>query len=106
MKKYAILTFVARGMSYGNAPDEVSGARLNEGKFNSSHIRPDKTAHDLIRNDDGTIRQFVSQVDALNYCVQLGWNLEQTIFDSHEGYNSRDPLSNFIFILSREVTVS
>jgi len=102
MKKYAILTFMSSGMSYGTAPDEASPARLNLGKHNSSHRRSDKTVEDLIRNEDGTIKQFVSQVDALNYCIELGWNLEQTIFDSHEGFNSRDPLSNYIFILSRQ----
>lgn len=101
MKKYAILTFMGEGMSYGTAPKEASPARLNEGKFNGSNLRPDKTAEDLIRNENGTIKQFVSQVHALNYCIEIGWNLEQTIFDSHEGFNARDPLSNFIFILSK-----
>jgi len=102
MKNYAILTFNARGMSYGSAPNEYSPARLNEGKYNGTHVNRDGTAADLIRNEDGTIKQFVSQVDALNYCIGLGWNLEQTIFESHEGFNSRDPLSNYIFILSRQ----
>jgi hypothetical protein len=102
MKKYAILTFVGKGMAYGCAPNESGGARLNEGKFNSSNVRQDRTAQDLIRNEDGTIKQFVSQIEALNYCVERGWNLEQTIFESHEGFNSRDPLSSFIFILSRQ----
>lgn len=102
MKKYAILTFSGSGMKWGTAPDEAGPARLNEGKFNSSHKRNDKTVEDLIRNDDGKIKQFVSQVDALNYCVEKGWNLEQTIFDSHDGFNSRDPLSNYIFILSKQ----
>ncbi|HTM65355.1 MAG TPA: hypothetical protein VL093_03485 [Flavipsychrobacter sp.] len=102
MKKYAILTFWAKGMANGTAPQESGPARLNEGKFNQTHTRPDKTAADLIRNEDGTIKQFVSQVTALNYCVSLGWNLEQTIFDSHEGFNSRDPYSTFIFILSKQ----
>lgn len=102
MKKYAILTFTAAGMVYGTAPNESGPARLNIGKHNTSHRRPDKSAEDLIRNDDGTPRQFISQVDALNYCVEQGWDLEQTIFESHEGFNSRDPLSNYIFILSRE----
>lgn len=102
MKKYAILTFMGSGMQFGTAPDEARPARLNEGTFNSSHCRPDKTAADLIRNEDGSIKQFISQVDALNYCIRLGWNLEQTIFDSHEGFNSRSPISNYIFILSKE----
>ena len=102
MKKYAILTFTGRGMTYGSAPDESSGARLNVGIFNSSDRNSDKTVKDLIRNEDGTIKQFISQVDALNYCIGLGWNLEQTIFESHEGFNSRDPLSNYIFILSSQ----
>lgn len=102
MKKYAILTFMARGMSHGTAPNEYSPARLNIGKYNSTHINQDKTAADLIRNEDKTIKQFVSQVDALNYCIELGWNLEQTIFESHEGFNSRDPLSTFIFMLSKD----
>jgi hypothetical protein len=101
MKRYAILTYMASGMSYGTAPAKEMPARLNEGLYNSSHIRSDKSAEDLIRNEDGTIKQFVSQVQALNYCIDLGWELEQTIFESHEGFNSRDPLSNFIFILSR-----
>lgn len=102
MKKYAILTFWAKGMSNGTAPEGYMPARLNEGHFNGTHARPDKTAADLIRNEDGTIKQFVSQVAALNYCIGLGWNLEQTIFDSHEGFNSRDPYSTFIFILSKQ----
>jgi hypothetical protein len=102
MKKYAILTFWAKGMSNGTAPDETSPARLNEGKFNSSQKNNDKTVADLIRNEDGTIKQFISQVDALNYCTKLGWNLEQTLFESHEGFNSRDPYSSFIFILSKQ----
>lgn len=102
MKKYAILTFTAKGMSYGTAPDGAGPARLNQGKFNSSHRKSDKTVEDLIRNEDGSIKQFISQVEALNYCIELGWTLEQTIFDSHDGYGSRDPLSNFIFLLSRQ----
>lgn len=102
MKKYAILTFNGKGMVYGTAPQEASPARLNEGKFNGTHVRPDKTAADLIRNEDGTIKQFASQVAALNYCVSLGWNLEQTIFDAHDGFNARDPLSTYIFILSKQ----
>lgn len=101
MKKYSILTFWAKGMGNGTAPDESGPARLNEGKFNSSHKNNDKTAADLIRNEDGSIKQFISQVDALNYCINLGWNLEQTLFESHEGFNSRDPYSSFIFILSK-----
>jgi hypothetical protein len=101
MKSYAILTYTARGMSFGTAPIDSNPARLNEGKFNSTHKRNDGTAEDLIRNEDGTIRQFLTQIDALNYCISLGWNLEQTIFESHDGFNSRDPLSNFIFILSK-----
>lgn len=102
MKKYAILTFMGKGMAYGAAPDSSGPARLDQGKFNSSNRRPDKTVEDLIRNENGTIRQFISQVDALNYCIERGWNLEQTIFDSHEGFNSRDPLSSYIFILSKQ----
>lgn len=102
MKKYAILTFMGKGMAYGTSPDEAGPARLNQGKFNSSHRMSDKTVKDLLRNEDGTIKQFITQVDALNYCIECGWNLEQTIFDSHEGFNSREPLSNFIFILSRQ----
>lgn len=101
MKKYAILTFMAKGMSHGTAPSEYSPARLNTGKYNSTHVNRDKTAVDLIRNEDGAIKQFVSQIDALNHCIELGWNLEQTIFESHEGFNSRDPLSTFIFMLSK-----
>jgi hypothetical protein len=102
MKEYAILTYTAKGMTFGTAPEESGPARLNIGKHNSSHRRPDKTVEDLIRNEEGKIIQFVSQIAALNYCIKLGWNLEQTLFDSHEGFNSRDPLSNYIFILSRE----
>lgn len=101
MKKYAILTFMAKGISSGTAPEETHGARLNEGKTNSLQRRRDGSADDLIRNDDGTVKQFISQVDALNFCVSLGWNLEQTIFESGYGFNSRDPLSTFIFILSK-----
>jgi len=100
-KKYAILTFWAKGMSNGTAPDETSPARLNEGKVNSASKNYDGTAMDLIKDENGKIIQFVSQVDALNYCVKLGWDLEQTLFESNEGFNSRDPYSSFIFILSR-----
>ena len=102
MKEYAILTYTAFGMSFGTAPKESGPARLNLGKYNSTHNRPDKTAEDLIRDEEGLIIQFISQVEALNYCMNLGWNLEQTIFESHDGFNSRDPLSNYIFILSKE----
>ena len=102
MKKYAILTFMAKGISHGNAPDKTWGARLNEGKINSLEKRRDGTAGDLIRDEDGSIMQFVSQVAALNHCIGLGWNLEQTIFESGYGFNDRDPLSSFIFILSKE----
>jgi len=102
MKKYAILTFMGRGMSFGTAPNESGSARLNEGKYNGTHENKDGTALDLIRNEDGTIKKFISQIDALNYCIGLGWNLEQTIFDSHKGFNSRDPVSNYIFILSKQ----
>lgn len=102
MKKYAILTFMAQGMSHGTSPDKTWGARLNEGKSNSLEKRPDGTAGDLIKNEDGTIKKFVSQVAALNHCVGLGWKLEQTIFESGEGFNARDPLSTFIFMLSKE----
>jgi hypothetical protein len=44
MKKYAILTFMGEGMSYGTAPKEAHPARLNEGKFNGSNLRPDKNS--------------------------------------------------------------
>lgn len=101
IRQYAILTFMGSGMVNGTAPNESGPARFNEGKFNSSHRKPDKTAEDLIRNEDGSIKQFVSQVEALNYCIGLGWNLEQTLFESHEGFNARDPLSTFIFVLSK-----
>ena len=101
MKKYAILTYWAKGMSNGTAPAESGPARLNEGKYNSSHKNSDGVVVDLIRNEDGKIIQFISQVDALNYCIRLGWSLEQTLFDSHEGFNSRDPYSSYIFILSK-----
>ena len=101
MKKYAILTYMARGMSWGTAPNETSSARLNEGKYNSSFLGTDKLVKDLIRDENGNPIKFMTQVEALNYCVSLGWQLEQTIFDSHEGFNSRDPISNFIFILSK-----
>ena len=103
MKKYAILTFTWAGKTYGTAPNESGPARLNQGEFNSSHRKYDKTVEDLIRNDDGTIKQFTSQVSALNYCIEKGWNLEQTLFEPHDGYNARDPLSNYIFILSQEI---
>ena len=102
MKNYSILTYMGRGMASGNAPSEAMPARLNEGFTNSSNRLFDNTAEDLIRNENGEIIQFVSQVSALNYCINLGWQLEQTIFESHEGFNSRDPLSAFIFILSKE----
>lgn len=101
MKEYAILTFWAKGMSNGTAPEDFGAARLNLGLYNGKHVNPDGTAKDLIKDENGKIIQFVSQVDALNYCVALGWNLEQTLFDSHEGFNSRDPYSSFIFILSK-----
>lgn len=103
MKKFAILTYTADGMAYGTAPNKSGPARLNKGEFNSSHKRSDQTVEDLIRNEDGTIKQFTSQVSALNYCIENGWNLEQTLFEPHDGYNARDPLSNYIFILSKEV---
>lgn len=102
MKKYGILTFMAKGMSHGTAPNEKSGARLNEGKSNSLQKNKSGAAEDLIKNEDGSIKQFNSQVDALNYCIELGWKLEQTIFESQEGFNSRDPLSTFIFILYKD----
>jgi hypothetical protein len=101
MKKYAILTYWAKGMSNGTAPDESGAARLNEGKLNSSQKNHDGTLKDLIRDENGKIKQFISQVDALNYCITLGWNLEQTLFESHEGFNARDPYSSFIFVLSK-----
>lgn len=102
MKKHAILTFTSKGMMYGGAPDDASPARLNEGLVNSSRKAADGTVMDLIRDENGTIKKFISQVDALNYCVEIGWNLEQTIFIPHDGFNSRDPLSSYIFILSKE----
>ncbi len=101
MKQYAILTFWAKGMANGTAPAESGPARLNEGRTNNSNKNQDGTVMDLIRDENGKIKQFISQVDALNYCISLGWNLEQTLFDSHEGFNSRDPYSSFIFILSK-----
>ena len=61
MKKYAILTYWAKGMSNGTAPDENGPARLNEGQFNSSHKKSDNTVADLIRNEEGKIIQFISQ---------------------------------------------
>ena len=91
---------MASGTSYGTAPDESGPARLNIGESNTSHRKPDKAAQDVIRDEEGKIIQFVSQVEALNYCINQGWNLEQTIFDSHEGFNSRNPLSTYIFILN------
>ncbi|WMW77998.1 hypothetical protein RF683_00705 [Flavobacterium sp. 20NA77.7] len=102
MKKYAILTYWAKGTSNGTAPDGNGPARLNEGLYNSSHKMSDNTVADLIRNEEGKVIQFISQVDALNYCIKLGWNLEQTLFESHEGFNSRDPYSSYIFILSKQ----
>ena len=102
MKKYGILTFMGKNMSHGTAPNETSGARLNEGKINSLQKNKNGAAEDLIKNEDGTIMQFNSQVHALNYCIEMGWKLEQTLFESHEGFNSRDPLSTFIFILYKE----
>lgn len=102
MKKYAILTYWAKGMANGTSPDENSPARLNEGKYNSSHKNSDGVVKDLIRDENGKIKQFISQVDALNHCISLGWNLEQTLFESHEGFNSRDPYSSYIFILSKQ----
>lgn len=103
MKKYAILTFTEYGMSRGTSPKESSPARLNEGNFNSTHKNSNGTAKDLIKDEFGNIIQFTSQIHALNYCIEKGWNLEQTIFESGEGFNSRDPLSSFIFMLSKEV---
>lgn len=102
MKKYAILTFMSEGMSKGTAPNNSSTARLNEGKLNSIQRDSSGAAKDLIRNDDGTIKRFNSQIHALNYCIELGWNLDQTIFESGYGFNDRDPLSSFVFILYKE----
>ena len=102
MKKYAILTFTSEGMSKGSAPNESSPARLNEGELNSLQRDSNGAAKDLIRNDDGTIKQFNSQIHALNYCIELGWILEQTIFESGYGFNDRNPLSTFIFVLYKE----
>jgi len=102
MKKIAILTFTAEGMTYGSAPSKSGPARLNQGEFNSSHTRSDQTVEDLIRNEDGSIKQFTSPVSALNYCIDNGWNLEQTLFEPHDGFNARESLSNYIFILSKE----
>ncbi|WP_225037271.1 hypothetical protein [Winogradskyella sp. SM1960] len=103
MKKYAILTFMGKGMMHGTAPDETWGARLNEGTFKSLQKDKNGAAQDLIRNENGAVMQFNSQVHALNYCIEQGWNLEQTLFESHEGFNSRDPLSTFIFMLYKVV---
>ena len=102
MRKYAILTYTSKGMMFGGAPDDASPARLNEGLVNSSRKAADGTVMDLIRDENGTIIKFVSQVEALNYCAEKGWALEQTIFNPHDGFNSRDPLSSYIFILSKE----
>ncbi len=102
MKKYAILTFMERGMSTGTAPNESSPARLNIGKYNDTHSAKNGLAADLIKDENGNIIQFVSQVAALNYCVERGWTLQQTIFESGYGFNDRDPLSSFIFVLSKE----
>lgn len=102
MKKYAILTFMGKAMMHGTAPDETYGARLNEGNINSLERDRNGAAKDLIRNEDGSVKQFNSQVHALNYCIEHGWSLEQTLFESHEGFNSRDPLSTFIFVLFKE----
>ncbi len=102
MKKYAILTYVGRGMTFGSAPNEECAAQLNDGGPLSGSKRSDGTLENLIRDDSGKIIKFVSQVSALNYCVMKGWNLEQTIFEPHDGFNSRDPLSTYIFVLSRD----
>lgn len=102
MKKYAILTFMGRGMSNGTTPNESSPARLNTGKFNGTHAGRNGLAADLLKDENGNIIQFVSQVSALNHCIGLGWKLEQTIFESGYGFNARDPLSTFIFMLSQE----
>lgn len=102
MKKYAILTFMERGMAHGDAPNESSPARLNTGKYNDTHAARNGLAADLIKDENGNIIQFVTQVAALNHCIERGWNLEQTIFESGYGFNDRDPLSSFIFMLSRE----
>lgn len=101
MKKYAILTYMARGMSYGSAPTESGAARLNEGNKNSLNRGSDGTAGDMIRDKYGATMKFATQVSALNYCIENGWNLEQTIFEAKDGFNSRDPLSVYIFILSK-----
>ncbi|SRR5690554_2384073 len=103
MKEYAILTYCAKGMANGTAPDNSGPARLNLGVYNSSDKNSDGTVRDLIRDEYGKIVQFVSQVEALNYCISQGWELEQTLFDSHEGFNSRYPYSTFIFILSKKI---
>lgn len=105
MKEYAILTYWAKGMANGTAPDGYGPARLNLGMYNSSHKNSAGVVKDVIRDEDGSIIQFVSQVEALNYCIAQGWNLEQTLFDSHEEFNSRDPYSTCIFILSRSKEV-
>mgnify|MGYP003609375996 CR=1 FL=1 len=102
MKKHAILTYMSKGMMFGSAPSESGAARLNEGEQNSLSKMSDGTAGDLIRSEDGSIMKFNTQVHALNYCIENGWELEQTIFEPHDGFNARDPLSVFIFILSKQ----
>lgn len=103
MKKYAILTFMGKGMSNGTDPNETWGARLNEGDEKSLQRDRNGAAQDLIRNEDGTAKQFYSQVHALNYCIEKGWILEQTIFESGYGFNDRDPYSSFVFVLYKEI---
>ncbi len=103
MKKYAILSYLGEGMAKGSAPNEPSPARLNIGERNSLERNHNGTSKDLIRDENETIIQFNTQVHALNYCIEKGWNLEQTIFESGEGFNARNPLSAYIFILSKEV---
>jgi hypothetical protein len=103
MKKYAILTYTSKGMVFGSAPEDETAAQLDEGTALSGRRRADGTAENLIRDESGKIIRFVSPVAALNYCEEIGWNLEQTIFEPNEGFNSRDPLSVYIFVLSRDV---
>lgn len=88
-------------MTNGTAPTEHGTARLNEGKMNSSQKDSTGVWADLIRDEQGQLKRFVSQVEALNYCVQLGWSLEQTIFEPHGGPFNNDTYSSFIFVLSK-----
>ncbi|MGL1889835.1 MAG: hypothetical protein OCD76_25195 [Reichenbachiella sp.] len=103
MRKYAILTFMSRDMSFGEATDEGNSALLNEGVFRGSYSMSDKSVKDLLRNEDGSIKQFVTQVDALEYCAQLGWDLEEPMFESAYRFDASDPLRSYNFVLSKVV---